>query len=175
MKTEQVQISINKFLTNYLDVKLDYSIKKWTHTKLNEILQERDLSDCIVESHIDLEQLYSGEFLAVIDQVGKVKFYRNPKQLNSINMADSFCINYEINKRQKELNELYKLRVSLKEIGNLYKSINDLTKYIEGLKSYLSIVEEQEREEQLEREKYRNKVKKKDRRNKKYNYNRKNK
>jgi len=174
MKTEQAQISINKFLTNYLDVKLDYSIKKWTHTKLNEILLEHDLEDCIVTTHIDREQLYNGDFVAVIDQVGKIKFYKNPRKVVSNTLVDSFCINYEINKKQKELNELYKLRVSLQEVGRLYKSINDLSTYIDGLKDLLIVVEEQEQKEEDEREKYRNKIKKKDRKNKKYNYNRKN-
>ena len=168
MKTEQIQISINKFLTNYLDVKLDYSIKKWTHAKLNEILQEHDLGDCIVTSHIDLEELYNGNFVAVIDQTGKVKFYKNPRKVVYDTLTDSFCINYEITKKEKELKELYKLRVTLEDIVKLYNSINAVTRDIEGLKSYLSIVEEQEQQEAKEREKYRNKIKMKDRRNKKY-------
>ena len=168
MKTEQMQISISKFLTNYLDVKLDYSVKKWTHAKLNEILLEHDLEDCIVTSHIDREQLYTGDFVAVIDQVGKTKFYRNPRKVLSNTLVDSFCINYEINKKQKELEKLYKLRVSLQEIGRLYKSINDLSTYIDGLKELLIVVKEQEHQEELEREKYRNKIKMKDRKNKKH-------
>lgn len=168
MRTEQAQISINKFLTNYLDVKLDYSMKKWTHAKLNEILLEHDLEDCIVTSRIDREQLYNGDFVAVIDQVGKTKFYKNPRKVSPNTLVDSFCINYEINKKQKELKELYKLRVSLQEIGRLYESINSLSTYIEGLKELLIVVKEQEQQEEVEREKYRNKVKKKDKRNKKY-------
>ena len=168
MKTEQIQISINKFLTNYLDVKLDYSIKKWTHAKLNEILQDHALEDCIVTNHVDREELYNGNFVAVIDQVGKVKYYRNPRKVVYDTLTDSFCINYEIKKKQKELKKLYRLRVSLQEIGKLYKSINELTQDIEGLKSYLRLVEEQEQQEELEREKYRKKIKMKDRKNKKY-------
>ena len=160
MNTDQIRISINKFLTNYLGVNLDYSTKKWTHAKLNEILVEHNMTDCILNNHIDLEDLYSGEVLAVVDQVGKIKFYRNPQKNTLITPNDSFCIKYELDKKEKELNQLRKTRITdLSEVDVLFKRVIDLEQDISDLKGYLELVLVQEQQEQKERDKYNRKTK----------------
>ena len=160
MKTDQISISINRFLTNYLGVKLDYSKKKWTHARLHEVLVEYNMEDCIVKSHADIEQLYSGDIVAVIDQVGKTKFYKNPIRKELFAPTDSFCINYEINKKRDELNELYRIRVNnLSEVSILFKKINDLYLDIDSLNSYLNLVKIEEEKENIERLKYKKKIK----------------
>ena len=93
---KEYEMTSNMFLTHYLKVDLrSYSTKKWTHSKLNEIICSRGFAQIIMptkekrkEMLRDIDKICKGEILLVRDQTGKVEPYYNPYRMGNL------CENY---------------------------------------------------------------------------------
>ena len=162
MKDNINVITINKFMSNYLGVKVDYSLKKWSHVRLFEILREKGLEECICNEHISAEDIYRGNVLCVKDQLGKIKFYKNPFLLKGFYQIDSFTLKKELEEKKKSLNKLMKTRIeALDKLAAHIDSIHNLKDEIESLQDYIRCVEAREIEIQMNSDSYNEMIKRK--------------
>lgn len=162
-------MDIGKFLTKYLGIKLDYSKKKLTHTKLIEILHDYHMEDCILSRYdiIDEIDIYNGKVIRVKDQVGQIRNYINPYLYTNevVHQIDSEIIETDIKSKECLLEELYKKQIH--EIGKIEEhvdNINQINKDIELLKNLIEIYKEKELEQEQERETYNIKIREKTKR-----------
>lgn len=88
----EYELTVNMFLTHYLNVNLcSYSKKKWTHTKVKEIIRNRGLEEIVIEDSYEKHRLLKdnasicrGDVLLVRDQKGKIEPYYNPYHIKEI-------------------------------------------------------------------------------------------
>lgn len=160
---EVKSMDISKFATSYLSVNMGYGKKKMTHSKLIEILNEFGLQECICkkDEYIDELDLYNGKVIAVKDQLGYMRYYRNPDYFESkvIHQVDKIYLENNITKLTELLANLYKKRLhEFDKIKEHMGNVEALEKQIDVLKQLIAINETNELEIQQSQEKYQRKI-----------------